>query len=89
MLMQVIRVVNILFNAYSFVLVAYALMSWFPNARSSKLGQVIQRLAQPYLSFFDRFIPPIAGISFNVIIALFVLQYAQRGIIYLLLSLAY
>ncbi|EFR31335.1 YggT family protein [Eremococcus coleocola] len=78
------RLVDTIFNLYSFVLIAYALMSWFPQARSSKLGQLIRRLAEPYISVFDQFIPSLGGISFNVIIALFVLQFAQRGILSLL-----
>lgn len=66
---------------YSLVLVIYALMSWFPAARESKFGQFISRLAEPYLSLFDAIIPSIGGISFNVIIGIFVLNLASRGLL--------
>lgn len=83
----IINITNQIFNIYSWVLVIYALMSWLPGARESALGQFISRLAQPYIDIFDRIIPPVGGISFNVIIALFTLQLAQRGVITLLLGI--
>lgn len=70
-----------LISLYQWVLIFYALGSWFPNARNSRLYQWIVKLAQPYMSIFDQLIPSFGGISFNVIIALFVLQLVQRGIV--------
>ncbi|MCZ0717706.1 YggT family protein [Aerococcus kribbianus] len=66
---------------YTLVLVVYALMSWFPQARESKLGQIVARLAEPYLSIFDAIIPSIGGVSFNVIIGILVLNLASRGLL--------
>lgn len=83
-LLVVYKVVNEIINIYSIILVIYALLSWFPQGRSSAFGQIIQRLSRPYLDIFDRLIPPIAGISFNVIIALFVLDLIKQGIFTLL-----
>ncbi|MGX7349315.1 YggT family protein [Dolosicoccus paucivorans] len=83
---MVIQIILQLFNAYQLLLVLYALMSWLPGARQSSLGQLVARLVRPYLDIFDRIIPPIGGISFNVIIALFVLQLIQRGLLSLILS---
>ena len=59
---------------YSFVLVAYALMSWFPGAYDSKLGQFIIKISRPYLSLFDRFNLSFGPIDFTIIVALFVLN---------------
>lgn len=69
---------------YSIILMIYALMSWFPNARESKFGQLISKLVRPYLDIFDRLIPPIGGISFNVIIAILVLNLIRSGIFMIL-----
>ncbi|XJS09934.1 YggT family protein [Aerococcaceae bacterium WGS1372] len=80
----ILSLVNNLFYAYSIVLVIYALMSWLPGARESGLGQFINKLARPYLDIFDRYIPSIGGISFNVIIAIFVLQFIRDGLLWLL-----
>lgn len=65
---------------YSIILMIYALLSWFPGARDSKFGQIINKLARPYLDIFDRLIPPIGGISFNVIIAIFTLDLIRKGL---------
>ncbi|AXY26753.1 YggT family protein [Suicoccus acidiformans] len=73
-----------LFTLYSWVLVIYAVMSWLPGARDSSFGQLIQRLARPYLNFFDQVIPSFGGISFSVIIGLMVLQLIQRGLVWFL-----
>ncbi|AMB93495.1 cell division protein [Aerococcus sp. HMSC23C02] len=77
---NIIWLLQELIQLYSFVLIIYALLSWFPGARDSKLGQLINNLAEPYISFFDSFIPSLGGISFNVVIGLLVLQLAQRGL---------
>lgn len=85
----ILSLVNNLFYAYSIVLVIYALMSWLPGARESALGEFINKLARPYLDIFDRFIPSIGGISFNVIIAIFVLQFIRDGLIGILASILF
>lgn len=87
-LFVVYKVINEAINIYSIILVIYALLSWFPNGRESALGQIIRRLVRPYLDIFDRLIPPIAGISFNVIIAIFVLDLIKQGLFTLLSWLA-
>lgn len=83
---MIIRLINALFNGYMTLLVLYALMSWFPELYESSIGKTIVKLVHPYISFFDRHIPSIGGLSFNVIIAAFVLQFIQRGL-YSILSL--
>ncbi|MGO4941909.1 YggT family protein [Ruoffia tabacinasalis] len=81
--------VSNLFQAYTLVLVVYALLSWLPGARESALGQFIVKLARPYLDIFDRIIPPLGGISFNVIIAIFVLRFIRDGLIWILAAILF
>ncbi|QUE85722.1 YggT family protein [Exiguobacterium alkaliphilum] len=66
---------------YSWVLIAYILLSWFPNARESKFGQILSYLCEPFLNPFRRIIPPIGGmLDISPIVALFVLRMAQVGV---------
>lgn len=65
---------------YSVLLVVYILMSWFPNAYQSKFGQFLSRICEPYLDVFRRIIPPLGMISISGIVALLVLQLADRGL---------
>ncbi|OYQ65874.1 YggT family protein [Aerococcus sp. 1KP-2016] len=77
---SLVNILQDLIYVYTLVLVVYALLSWFPGARDSRFGQLIERLAYPYLSFFDNLIPSIGGVSFSVLIGVVVLQLASNGL---------
>ncbi|MBZ6526678.1 YggT family protein [Aerococcaceae bacterium DSM 111021] len=87
--MGLLSLVSNLFQAYTMVLVIYALLSWLPGARESALGQFVVKLARPYLDIFDRLIPSLGGISFNVIIAIFVLRFIRDGLIWILAAILF
>ncbi|RST94904.1 YggT family protein [Vagococcus bubulae] len=74
---------------YTYVLVIYALLSWFPGAYDSKIGQFIIRISRPYLSMFDRLNLSVGPIDFTIIVAIFVLQLAGQGLILILARLIY
>ncbi|MEH7382446.1 YggT family protein [Bacillus sp. JJ1533] len=65
---------------YSYALIIYILMSWFPNARESGIGQFFAKICEPYLEPFRRFIPPLGMIDISPIVAILVLNFASRGI---------
>lgn len=85
---MILTIVNRLFELYSFAIIVYVLMSWFPMAQGSKLSEILGRICEPYLSFFDRFVPLIGGISFAPIVALIALRFIQSGFNFVL-SLAF
>jgi uncharacterized protein YggT (Ycf19 family) len=67
---------------YSYVIIAYVLLSWVPNARSSFIGELLGKVVEPYLSPFRRLIPPIGGmIDISPIVALIALNFVAEGII--------
>ncbi|HET7615909.1 MAG TPA: YggT family protein [Bacillales bacterium] len=69
---------------YSWVLIIYILMSWFPNARESSFGRFLGSLAEPYLEPFRRIIPPFGMIDFSPIVAFLVLNWlVPRGVHFL------
>lgn len=65
---------------YRIVIFASILMSWVPNMRGSTIGQFIDKIAEPYLSFFRKFIPPLGMIDFSPIVALIALSFIQAGV---------
>ncbi|EHN59409.1 YggT family protein [Oenococcus kitaharae] len=67
-------------NIYSWIIVFSAIITWLPNLRASRLAYWLNRLTQPYVGFFQRLIPPIVGIDFSPLIALLVLQFADRAL---------
>lgn len=70
-------------EAYKWLVVIYCLLTWLPGAFRSKLGILLGKIVSPFLSFFDRFIPPIFGISFSPIFAFIVLDLIERLIGYI------
>lgn len=77
----VLDVILNLITIYSYALIIYILMSWFPNARESGIGQFLGRICEPYLEVFRRFIPPIGMMDLSPIVAFLVLRFASFGII--------
>jgi YggT family protein len=73
------------YQIYFYMIIAYVLMSWVPNARESSIGQLLGRLVEPYLSVFRRFIPAIGGvIDISPIVAMFSLHFIYQGIMAIL-----
>lgn len=81
--MTIITVMNVIvyaFQIYSFMLIAYILMSWIPAMQGSTIGKLLEKVCEPYLAFFRKFIPPIGMIDISPIVAIFVLNYIQKGV---------
>ncbi|KOS69865.1 membrane protein [Lysinibacillus contaminans] len=78
--MQIINLIAIAFNVYSFMLIAYILMSWVPAAQNSSIGRMLEKMCEPYLGIFRKIIPPIGMIDISPIVAIFLLNFIQRGL---------
>lgn len=78
-LLWLLAIVPRLINAYSTLLIIYALMTWLPNAFASKFGQIIARLVEPYLNIFRRLIPSVGMVSFSVLFAILFLRLVEYG----------
>ena len=66
-----------LVNFYTWLIIAYVLMSWFPTAGIlADIQRVLATLVEPYLSLFRRFIPPIGMIDISALVAILVLEAA-------------
>ncbi|TKC18588.1 YggT family protein [Robertmurraya kyonggiensis] len=69
-----------LIEIYSWALIIYILLSWFPNARESSFGQILARICEPYLDPFRRIIPPLGMIDISPIVGILVLRFATSGL---------
>ena len=63
-----------------YLLIATALISWFPIDPRNKLVRSLHAVTDPILHPIRTLIPPIGGISFDIMIAVFLL-YLIRGVI--------
>lgn len=79
-----LSLINTAFYIYSILIIIYVLSSWLPQIRQSAFGIVLGKIVEPYLSVFRRFIPPLGMIDLSPIVALFALQFVQRGLIFLI-----
>lgn len=73
-------IISTAFTVYSFALIIYILMSWFPGARQSAFGEILGRICEPYLDVFRRFIPPLGMIDLSPIVGIIVLRLAESGL---------
>lgn len=88
-MISVLRFVELLFNFYSFLVLAYCVLSWFPQRDRSfvtDLSRALDTIVGPYLNFFRRLIPSFGGIDFSPVIALLVLNLIERLIINVLVG---
>ncbi|AWX57150.1 MULTISPECIES: YggT family protein [Brevibacillus] len=76
----VFSVLNFVFTVYQYMIIAYILMSWVPQMRGTGIGQLLEKLVEPYLAPFRRFIPPLGFIDISPIVALIALRFAQSGL---------
>ena len=72
-----------LIELYTTVIVIWCVLTCFPGALESRIGQWLTKLVGPYLEFFERIIPPLGGVSFAPVVAVLVLWFAQSGVSFL------
>ncbi|MDM5156083.1 YggT family protein [Bacillus sp. DX1.1] len=78
---MILQVLLYLIQFYSYALIIYILLSWFPGARESKFGDFLARICEPYLEPFRRFIPPFGVMDISPIVAIIVLRLARSGLV--------
>lgn len=75
-----------IFDFYELLIIVWCIMSWFPRGVEvlERIREALGMVVEPYLALFRRFIPPMSGIDFSPIVAIIVLRFLQRGILYIL-----
>lgn len=76
----IINILGSLIEIYSWALIIYILMSWFPGARESSIGSFLARICEPFLEPFRRIVPPLGMIDLSPLVAIIVLNLARQGI---------
>lgn len=81
-----IRVLVMLLNLYSFVLLARVLMSWLNVDPNSQIAQILYDLTEPLLAPIRSFMPQTGMIDFSPMIAflfIMVLQQVLRSFLFI------
>ncbi|MGT2960441.1 YggT family protein [Streptococcus caballi] len=61
-------------RVYSYLLLIYALLSWFPGAYETGLGRLITQLVEPVIRPFRRLNLQFAGLDFTVLAVMLALN---------------
>ena len=83
-----IRFIQNAATIYSWILVAFALLSWFPNAYDTVLGRLLTSLVKPILQPLRRLPLSIGGIDFSVWVAVILVHLLGNYLIRFLYILA-
>ena len=70
-----IRLIQNAVNIYSFILLPFALLSWFPNAYNTSLGRLIISLVRPVIEPLRKLNLQFGGLDFTVWAALVLIQF--------------
>lgn len=76
-----------LFSFYEILVIVWCILSWIPRRPGGLLDDVagaVDAIVRPYMGLFRRFIPPLGGIDFSPIVAIFVLGIIERAVLALL-----
>lgn len=92
--LAIIRAVGSLFRIFEFLIVANALLSWFPfvwqNPTLSRIADVISRLTEPLLKPVRKLLAktPVGGMPIDIspIIAILILGFLQNILVVILLA---
>ena len=83
-----IRFIQNAATIYSWILVAFALLSWLPNAYDTALGRFLTSLVKPILQPLRRLPLSIGGVDFSVWVAVLLVHLLGNYLIRFLYMLA-
>lgn len=67
--------VGMLINVYYFAMLYYIISSWIPALQANAIGRFVEKIVEPYLAIFRKFIPPFGMIDLSPIVAFFVYNF--------------
>ena len=85
--MNLYNIVNVMFEVYTFLIIAQVLMSWVPHDHYHPVFRFIEEVTEPVMRPFRRLIPAVGGIDFSPIIALMAIELVRRVILSLLVGI--
>lgn len=67
-----------LLSLYSYVIIASALITWFPGVADHPVGRAIRAITEPVFDAIRRVLPPMGGVDFSPIVALILVSILTR-----------
>lgn len=85
---SIIVLIQRIFSVYEGLIFIWCLMSWIPRSSGGLVEDIrgaLGMIVEPYVGIFRRFVPPLGGIDFSPIVAIFALSLIQRVVVALIL----
>ena len=73
-----LQLINLLFTFYTLAIIARALLPWFRISYYHPVMRFLIRITEPVLAPLRRYVPPVGGLDFTPMLALFLLWLAER-----------
>lgn len=80
-LASIATLIGTIAQIYVFVLIGYIIVSWVNADPFNPIVRFIRVVSEPFLERIRRFVPPIAGLDFSVLIAILIVQIGIQGFI--------
>ena len=77
---EIWRIVNLVLQVYSLVMIVYAVVSWIPSIRG-RWSDYLAMLVEPVLVPVRRIIPPLGGFDLAFLIVLLIIQFVNGTIV--------
>jgi YggT family protein len=87
-MIQIIYIIQIVFQVLSLAIIARALISWFPISPYHPVVTVLHQLTDPLIAPIRRYMPSNMGFDLSPLIALILLQVIERILVGLLVGMA-
>jgi len=75
------QLLNKFLDIYFFVMLAYALVSWFPNLRRYRVTDYLAMLVEPVIAPVRRIIPPVAGLDLSFLVVLLLVEFVNAKLV--------
>ena len=86
-LYQVVSLIHQVIDIYGWIIIIWCLMTWIPMRPGTFFDDVrgaLGMLVEPFLNVIRRFIPPMMGIDWSPVVAIFFMNVLER-VIYMIL----
>jgi len=78
-LLAITSLIGTIAQLYVFILIGRVIVSWVGGDPGNPLVRFLILVTEPLLGWIRRFVPPIAGLDFSVLIALLLVQIVVQG----------
>ena len=78
-LMAITQLIGLVAQIYVFILIGRVIVSWVGGDPMNPLVRFLIVVTEPFLARIRRFVPPIAGLDFSILIALLLVQIVVQG----------